>query len=82
MENIKTINEKLTDEEIKQLEEAKKKPIVFDEDCPETTPERAIKFRRVNPSRRIILTTVRDVLFFLISIIFSAQTERFSVIHL
>ena len=54
MENIKTINEKLTDEEIKQLEEAKKKPIVFDEDCPETTPERAIKFRRVNPSRRIL----------------------------
>ena len=53
MENIKTINEILTDEEIKQLEEAKKKPIVFDEDCPETTPERAIKFRRVNPSRRI-----------------------------
>ena len=53
MENIKTINEKLTDEEIKQLEEAKKKPIVFDEDCPETTPERAIKFRRVNPPRRI-----------------------------
>ena len=53
MENIKAINEKLTDEEIKQLEEAKKKPIVFDEDCPETTPERAIKFRRVNPSRRI-----------------------------
>ena len=53
MENIKTINAILTDEEIKQLEEAKKKPIVFDEDCPETTPERAIKFRRVNPSRRI-----------------------------
>ena len=54
MENIKTINEILTDEEIKQLEEAKKKPIVFDEDCPETTPERAIKFRRVNPPRRIL----------------------------
>ena len=53
MENIKTINAILTDEEIKQLEDAKKKPIVFDEDCPETTPERAIKFRRVNPSRRI-----------------------------
>ena len=53
MEKNKTINEKLTDEEIKQLEEAKKKPIVFDEDCPETTPERAIKFRRVNPPRRI-----------------------------
>ena len=55
MENIKTINAILTDEEIKQLEEAKKKPIVFDEDCPETTPERAIKFRRVNPSRRILV---------------------------
>ena len=41
MENIKTINAILTDEEIKQLEDAKKKPIVFDEDCPETTPERA-----------------------------------------
>ena len=44
MENIKTINAILTDEEIKQLEDAKKKPIVFDEDCPETTPERAIKY--------------------------------------
>ena len=54
MENIKTINAILTDEEIKQLEDAKKKPIVFDEDCPETTPERAIKFRRVNPPRRIL----------------------------
>lgn len=54
MENIKTINAILTDEEIKQLEDAKKKPIVFDEDCLETTPERAIKFRRVNPPRRIL----------------------------
>ena len=27
-------------------------PIVFDEDCPETTPERAVKFKRVNPPRR------------------------------
>ena len=53
MENIKTINAILTDEEIKQLEDAKKKPIVFYLFCPETTPERAIKFRRVNPSRRI-----------------------------
>lgn len=25
--------------------------IVFDEDCPETTPERALKFKRVNPRR-------------------------------
>ena len=26
-------------------------PITFDADCPETTPERAVKFRRVNPPR-------------------------------
>ena len=40
-----------TEEEIKELTEARNKPIVFDEDCPETTPERAIRFRRVNPKR-------------------------------
>lgn len=39
-------------EELKELENARTKKIVFDEDCPETTPERALKFRRVNPSRR------------------------------
>lgn len=33
------------------LEAAKKMPITFDADCPETTPERAVKFRRVNPPR-------------------------------
>lgn len=26
-------------------------PISFDEDSPETTPERALRFRRVNPPR-------------------------------
>ena len=53
MENIKTISETLSEEEIKQLQEAKKKAIVYDEECPETTPERAIRFKRVNPSRKI-----------------------------
>ena len=38
-----------TPEELKELERARAMPITFDEDCPETTPERAIKFRRVNP---------------------------------
>lgn len=33
------------------LAEARKRPIVFDKDCPETTPEMALKFRRVNPPR-------------------------------
>ena len=38
-------------EELEELEKAKKMPITFDKDCSETTPERALKFRRVNPSR-------------------------------
>lgn len=31
--------QKPTEEQLKILEEAKDKPIVFDEDCPELTPE-------------------------------------------
>lgn len=41
-----------TKEELAELERAKKMPITFDDDCPETTPERALKFRRVNPPRK------------------------------
>ena len=40
-----------SEEELKEIEEARMKPITFDADCPETTPERALKFRRVNPPR-------------------------------
>ena len=43
----------LTEEELKELEQARKMPITFDEDCPEISPEKAIKFRRVNPLRRL-----------------------------
>ena len=42
-----------TPEELKELERARTMPITFDEDYPETTPERAMKFRRVNPVRRV-----------------------------
>lgn len=42
-----------TPEELKELERARTMPITFDEDCPETTPKRAMKFRRVNPVRRV-----------------------------
>lgn len=42
-----------TEEELEELKKARSMPIVFDEDCPETTPERALKFKRVNPSRRL-----------------------------
>lgn len=41
-----------TEEELKELERARTMPVTFDEDCPETTPEQAVKFRRVNPARR------------------------------
>ena len=42
-----------TPEELKELERARAMPITFDEDCPETTPEKAMKFRRINPVRRV-----------------------------
>ncbi len=57
MVNINSITSSLakelafTEEEIRELQSAKEKAIVFDDDCPETTPERALKFRRVNPPR-------------------------------
>ena len=38
-------------EEFAELARAKAMPITFDEDCPEVTPEMAVKFRRVNPPR-------------------------------
>ena len=41
-----------SEEEKKELEKARNMPITFDEDCPETTPERALRFRRVNPRRK------------------------------
>jgi hypothetical protein len=44
---------RFTDEEKRQLDEARRKPLIYDEDCPAVTPEKAIKFKRVNPPRRI-----------------------------
>ena len=41
-------NKPLTNEEAAILEEAKKKPVVYDDDCPEMTPEMLSKFRRVS----------------------------------
>lgn len=45
-----------TKEELAELEAARHMPITFDDDCPETTPEQAIKFRRVNPPRSLMPT--------------------------
>ena len=41
--------QKPTPEQIERIREAAKRPIVFDEDCPEMTEEQLKKFRRVNP---------------------------------
>ncbi len=41
-----------SEEEKKELEKARSMPITFDADGPETTPERALRFRRVNPRRK------------------------------
>jgi hypothetical protein len=38
-------DEKLTDEEKKMIEEAKKYPITYDEDSPEMTPEMEKQFK-------------------------------------
>ena len=42
-----------TPDERAELDRAKAMPITFDEDCPETTPERALRFRRVNSVRTV-----------------------------
>ena len=38
-----------TQEETDELNSSREMPITFDEDCPETTPERAVRFYRINP---------------------------------
>lgn len=54
MENIPELPPELalSDEERAEIARARFQPITFDEDCPETTPERALRFRRVNPVRK------------------------------
>jgi hypothetical protein len=58
MVNVEILTEKqikelsFTKEERELLAKARQMPIIFDEDCPPTTPERALKFRRVNPPRK------------------------------
>ena len=60
MVNMNSMSEELkkelafTEDDLRELEHARKMPITFDEDCPETNPEKAIRFRRVNPPRRLV----------------------------
>lgn len=46
-----TKDQKPTPEQIAEIREAAKRPIVFDEDCPEMTEEQLRQFRRVYPCR-------------------------------
>ena len=41
--------QKPTPEQIARIREAAKRPIVFDEDCPPSTPEQLKQFKRVHP---------------------------------
>ena len=44
---MKDISPELTAEEIRELELAEQKPIVFDEDCPEMTVEQLLEFKQI-----------------------------------
>ena len=44
-----TKDQKPTPEQIAEIREAAKRPIVFDEDCPEMTEEQLKQFKRVYP---------------------------------
>ena len=44
--------EPLTQEQIKQIEEADKKPIVFDEDCPELTEAQLLEIAAMAAKQR------------------------------
>ena len=48
------LNEKMTvtEEQRKKIKEAAKRPVVFDEDCPELTDEQLSEFRRVHQANR------------------------------
>lgn len=44
-----TEDQKPTAEQIERIREAAKRPVVFDEDCPEMTEEQLRQFKPVNP---------------------------------
>ena len=48
------LNEKMTitEEQRKKIKEAAKRPVVFDEDCPELTDEQLSELRRVHQANR------------------------------
>ena len=47
--------EKPSEEQLKSVLEEDRKPIVYDEDSPEMTPEMLSKFKRVNPKGSVMI---------------------------
>ena len=45
-------NEKLTEEQVKMLEDLKKRPVIPDEECPAMTEEQLKQFRRISEVKR------------------------------
>ena len=45
-------NRKPTAKELKEVEEASQKPVTFDEDCPELTPQQLSEFKRISDIKR------------------------------
>ena len=45
--------DKPSEEQLKRVLEEDRKPIVYDEDSPEMTPEMLSKFKRVNPRETV-----------------------------
>lgn len=43
--------QEIRDGQEEELRGARKQEVVLDEDCPEVTPEKAVRFRRVNPKK-------------------------------
>ena len=51
--NLSEIKEAVfTQADLNELARLENRPVTFDNDCPEVTPEQAIHFRRVNPIRQ------------------------------
>ena len=51
---IPILDKAFSKEELKCLKEVMDKPIIYDDESPETTPEMAKKFRRVNPEKAAV----------------------------
>ena len=58
MENYKLTDINLTEEELIELEEAEKKEIIFEDDCPRMTAD---MLRQFHPMNRSILVNLDDV---------------------